>query len=271
VSNTASADALDVQAVLRSLPKSWPGPIERLDLFTIAFPDREPVIRHGYITMTDDELFEMREKTRPSNAEWRALLSLAMQMRERWCEGQRWWRAGMPTAHHLHVIASAEAIRALLSLPCSWRQFDSAMLAVEAIAAVAEDPATEFSLGRLDEAIRDLSAAGVSGFSLMLMVDEGIVVRDVVFPPEPQAAGDSADASADGPQINRQMLPDSVDAKDLARELERQLPRGEKTQAQIAREFTRGDRKKANSLLRTIRKYPLLHGAVKAAAKRAKK
>lgn len=78
-----------------------------------------------------------------------------------------------------------------------------------------------------------------------------------------------ADTSADTSQKNQQRLPDNMDARDLAHKLERDLPRTGKSQTQIALEFTHGDVKKAKSLLRIIRRYPLLHEAVQAAANRA--
>jgi hypothetical protein len=79
---------------------------------------------------------------------------------------------------------------------------------------------------------------------------------------------DSADTGADTATKKRQQLPDNVDARDLAHELEKELPKGGKSRNQIALEFTRGDKKKADNLLRTIRRFPLLKKAVDAAARR---
>jgi len=71
------------------------------------------------------------------------------------------------------------------------------------------------------------------------------IVRDSIRTP---------DSEPDTEEEKATRLPDTPDVRDLCRLLQQRLPRGE-TQIAVAREFTQGDEKKAESLLRQARRF----------------
>ncbi|RIK74925.1 MAG: hypothetical protein DCC68_22145 [Planctomycetota bacterium] len=68
---------------------------------------------------------------------------------------------------------------------------------------------------------------------------------------------DGADSKTDNRKKIRQFVPENSDVLKLAKRIKRELPKGG-TRNDIARDFTDGDEKKAQSLLRQIRRFPHL-------------